>query len=46
MKFDLDSLKKEIQSIEDGTYKKGEIPPLWDGRATERIAAHIVESIL
>ena len=26
-----------IQDIHDGKYKKGEIPPLWEGKATERI---------
>lgn len=46
MKFDLDLLKEEIQSVENGTFKKGEIPPLWDGKATERIVEHIVHSIL
>ncbi|MEA2041998.1 MAG: UDP-N-acetylglucosamine 2-epimerase (non-hydrolyzing) [Bacteroidota bacterium] len=29
--------KSEIGKIEAGTFKKGEIPPLWDGKATERI---------
>jgi UDP-N-acetylglucosamine 2-epimerase (non-hydrolysing) len=35
--FDLNKIKKHIQNIETGTYKKGNIPELWDGRATERI---------
>jgi UDP-N-acetylglucosamine 2-epimerase (non-hydrolysing) len=35
--FNLDEIKKHIQSIESGTYKKGSIPDLWDGKATERI---------
>lgn len=35
--FDLDKLKHVIASIEDGSYKKGKIPELWDGKATERI---------
>lgn len=26
-----------IEDIHEGKYKKGEIPPLWDGKATERI---------
>lgn len=26
-----------IEDIHKGNYKKGEIPPLWDGKATERI---------
>ena len=41
IKFDLDLIKTEIQSIENGTYKKGKIPPLWDGKATERILKFI-----
>ena len=39
--FDLNEIKAEILSIEKGTYKKGEIPPLWDGKATERILEFI-----
>jgi UDP-N-acetylglucosamine 2-epimerase (non-hydrolysing) len=35
--FDLDLLKQYIQQIETGTYKKGKIPPFWDGKTTERI---------
>jgi UDP-N-acetylglucosamine 2-epimerase (non-hydrolysing) len=35
--FDLDLVKKYISEIENGTYKKGEIPQWWDGKATERI---------
>lgn len=35
--FDLDLVKKYISQIEDGAYKKGRIPELWDGKATERI---------
>jgi len=37
IKFDLDKIKSEILLIENGTYKKGEVPPMWDGKATERI---------
>lgn len=35
--FDLELLKEMIQKIEDGRYKKGSVPKMWDGRATERI---------
>lgn len=35
--FDLKIIQKHIAKIEDGTYKKGQVPPLWDGKATERI---------
>ena len=29
--------KKEIDKLESGTFKQGKIPPLWDGKSTERI---------
>lgn len=35
--FDLEVLQKYIAQIEEGTYKKGNVPHLWDGKATERI---------
>jgi UDP-N-acetylglucosamine 2-epimerase (non-hydrolysing) len=35
--FDLVVVKSHITSIENGTYKSGQIPDLWDGKATERI---------
>lgn len=35
--FDTSVVKDKIQSILNGTFKKGKIPPLWDGHATERI---------
>ncbi|MBN1105230.1 MAG: UDP-N-acetylglucosamine 2-epimerase (non-hydrolyzing) [Deltaproteobacteria bacterium] len=35
---DMDRLKKEIENILDGHGKGGRVPPLWDGRAAERIA--------
>ena len=35
--FDISEIEKYIALIENGTYKKGTIPELWDGRATERI---------
>ena len=35
--FDLEQVKFYIHQIENGTYKKGKIPALWDGKATERI---------
>ena len=37
IKFDLETIKLEIASIEKGSFKKGSIPPMWDGKATERI---------
>ncbi|MFM1931807.1 MAG: hypothetical protein RL226_1110 [Bacteroidota bacterium] len=30
-------IREHIRSIREGRYKKGSIPPLWDGKSTERI---------
>ena len=35
--FDLSLISKKITEIEEGKFKEGTIPPLWDGKATERI---------
>lgn len=40
--LDVNEVAMLIDSILAGTYKKGEIPPLWDGKASERI----VEAVL
>ena len=37
VKFDIAEISKLISEIENETYKKGKIPELWDGHATERI---------
>lgn len=37
VEFNNNAIKSYIDSIIKGTYKKGAIPPLWDGKATERI---------
>lgn len=37
VEFNNNTIKTFIDSIIKGTYKKGAIPPLWDGKATERI---------
>ena len=39
---DFKSLNNKIDEILKGTYKKGNIPPKWDGKAAERIAKIIV----
>ncbi len=36
---DMDALIRETDAILSGSAKRGEIPPLWDGHASERIAA-------
>jgi len=41
--FDLDLIQQKIESIEKGTYKKGTIPPMWDGKSTERIVKVLSE---
>ena len=38
MDFDLEQIFSVINSISEGTYKKGQIPSLWDGKASWRIA--------
>jgi UDP-N-acetylglucosamine 2-epimerase (non-hydrolysing) len=35
---DMQRLKAELARVLDGGAKRGQIPPLWDGRASERIA--------
>lgn len=35
--FDVEKIKSKIADIDNGTYKKGQVPPLWDGKSTERI---------
>ncbi len=35
--FDLDIIRNKIDSIQNGSYKKGRIPELWDGKASERV---------
>ena len=35
--FDEKLIESKIESVEKGAYKKGSIPPMWDGKATERI---------
>ncbi len=37
--FDLDELTAKIERIARGHYKSGQVPPLWDGQATDRIVA-------
>jgi len=37
----LERLKLELENISAGKSKKGSVPPLWDGRAAERIVADI-----
>jgi UDP-N-acetylglucosamine 2-epimerase (non-hydrolysing) len=41
--FDTRIVLDYIDSIKKGEYKKGAIPPKWDGNATKRIVEHLVE---
>lgn len=43
--FDLEVIQNRIAAIENGSFKKGQIPPLWDGRATERVMQIISEKL-
>jgi UDP-N-acetylglucosamine 2-epimerase (non-hydrolysing) len=36
---DMARLEAEVASVLDGQFKRGQVPPLWDGKAGERIAA-------
>jgi UDP-N-acetylglucosamine 2-epimerase (non-hydrolysing) len=40
--FDIEILKNYMEQISNGTYKKGEIPEHWDGKATERILEELI----
>lgn len=35
--LEMNAVREAIARIENGTFKKGQVPPLWDGHATERI---------
>jgi len=37
---------EKINEIENGSYKKGTIPPLWDGKATQRIVKILHEILV
>ncbi len=42
--FDEKLIESKIESVENGSYKKGTVPPMWDGKATVRIVK-IIEGI-
>jgi UDP-N-acetylglucosamine 2-epimerase (non-hydrolysing) len=35
--FNVELIMEYVESIGNGTYKKGKVPPLWDGKASDRI---------
>lgn len=45
VKYTLNDLEAEIEKIRNGTFKKGAVPPLWDGKSTERIM-EVLERLL
>ena len=44
--FDAGEISNLITEIEEGIYKKGNIPELWDGKATVRVKDIIFEQVL
>jgi UDP-N-acetylglucosamine 2-epimerase (non-hydrolysing) len=46
MGFDYERAAVEAEMVFEGTYKKGKIPELWDGKTAERIAKEIAEKLL
>ncbi len=43
--FDLNLIREKIRAIEAGSFKQGKVPPLWDGKATERVV-EILDNVL
>ena len=43
--FNLADIRRKILEIEEGKFKKGGIPPLWDGKATERIVDVLLKEL-
>ena len=43
--FDLSIIKEKVDAIVNGNFKKGNIPPLWDGKATQRIVEVLREKL-
>lgn len=41
--FDLETIADRIRKIEAGTFKEGQVPPLWDGKSTQRIVERLRE---
>lgn len=45
IKFETKIVEQKLIQIEEGRNKKGNIPELWDGKATERIFSRLIELI-
>ncbi|MEM5563977.1 UDP-N-acetylglucosamine 2-epimerase (non-hydrolyzing) [Psychroserpens sp. AS72] len=46
LNFDQDNILQVVEKVISGHYKQGEIPQLWDGKATERVLKVILEANL
>ncbi len=42
---DMEKLRLEVKQILSNTPRKGEIPPLWDGKAAKRIIKHLLSTV-
>ena len=40
--FDADLIKSYFAQLNNGSWKNGAVPPLWDGKASQRIVAHLL----
>ncbi|MFN0049234.1 MAG: non-hydrolyzing UDP-N-acetylglucosamine 2-epimerase [Cytophagales bacterium] len=45
LEFDIKAIMNKVEEIIAGKFKKGSIPPLWDGKATERIVQVLAEIV-
>lgn len=43
--FDAEIISRKISAMESNKFRKFQVPPLWDGKATERIIKIIAESV-
>jgi len=41
VEYNVEAVSGYIDEIQTGKFKKGEVPPLWDGKSTERIISHL-----
>lgn len=46
VEYNYEAVAEKINEIETGNYKKGTIPPLWDGKATQRIVKVLYEILV
>jgi UDP-N-acetylglucosamine 2-epimerase (non-hydrolysing) len=40
---DIEALQKALEKVNSGAWKKGSIPPLWDGHTSERIISELLK---